>query len=768
MIVYQRGILARTSVRQRVWAGLSGTVTAIGIWATHFVAMLGYRPGFAVHFDGVTTLLSVLIAISGFLVTSQVLIGGMTLLRRLACAGLATATVSAMHYYGAGALKAAALIEFDPAYVTASVVAAFAFFTLAYASFSTSSRRSNVIAFTGSLAAVASLHFIGMTAMDVVPMAGFDSVAWSIAPAMLGTWVVFGVVLILVTASLAAGLDSVLSKFRFREARRMSLLVNAASEALFVTRADGEVIELNDAARQLFDTSHGDLCGTNINMLLGADITTAWQAGRYGLSEHHMALGEEKVPVDISIRSLEDEGEGLFAVSLYDLRERLRNEANIRKLAYSDPLTGLPNRAAFQKALDGLWDGALRDASRFSVILADLDEFKDINDQFGHGAGDAVLKASAIRLRETFGANALVSRLGGDEFAILLPYGDDETTLMKLADSCVKKLSEGIVHEDIMIQSGVSVGLAVAHSHDGVTDPDSLLKAADRALYSAKKNGRRTARLYDAELHESSEKKRSMEADLVRAVRDKEFVLHYQAKVSSTTRRVLGYEALIRWERPGHGLVMPGEFIETAEQSLVIQDIGRWCLYEACHAAAGWKDDVSISVNLSARQFMDPNLYATVRDAVETSGLEPGRLELEITETALIHNTMVAGRILEQLKTLGVQVALDDFGTGYSSMRFVQQFPFDRIKIDRSFVMSMDTDRKAFAVVDAILRLGKSLSIPVVAEGVETEAQAISLIRSQCTELQGFLISRPGPLTPEGQIAAEAIRAVASLDVMNA
>lgn len=753
VIVYQRGVQAETELRQRLWAGLSGAVTATGIWATHFVAMLGYRPGFALHFDGVTTLISALIAIAGFLATSQLLITSMDAVRRGLCAVIAAGTVSIMHFYGAGALKAAAMVEYDPAYVAVSVIAALILFAVTYFCLSTESKRRNIIALVSSILAVAALHFIGMTAMEVVPMRGFAEATWAIDPVTLGGWIIVGVAAILLAAFSAAHWDSVLVQLRLRERRKMSLLVNAASEAILIVRADGSIADANEAAEALFSCPEGALNGQNAETLLGLNPVAQ---GACGSSEHELAVGDQTIPVDLGIRDLEDDESGLVAVSLYDLRDRLRNEAHIRKLAYSDQLTGLPNRAAFQKALDEITSGGDIAQRDFSIFLIDLDEFKDVNDQFGHEAGDAMLTEAAERLQGVFGSKALVSRLGGDEFAVIYPHGDNSAHLMALADKCVDSLSHPLRYQTVTIRAGASVGVASGMMWE---DPGALLKAADRALYAAKKDGRRTARFYDAALHSETEERRTLESDLERAVRDREFILHYQSKVCSQTREILGYEALIRWERPGHGLVMPGDFIEIAEQSTIIQDIGRWCIYEACMAAAGWESAYTVSVNLSARQFLDPSLYATVRDALRQSGLAAERLELEITETALIHNTMVASRILEKLKKLGVMVALDDFGTGYSSMRFVQQFPFDRIKIDRSFIMAMEDDRKAYAVVDAILRLGSSLAIPVVAEGVETEAQALRLIQARCSELQGFLLSRPGPLSQDGKLAIEVAKA---------
>ena len=749
IIVFQRGMLAETVLRARIWAAVSAAVTAVGIWATHFVAMLGYRPGFDVYYDGTTTLVSVGIAISGFLITSKILISGMTFIHRGLSAAIAAITVSVMHFYGAGALKAAALIEYDPVYMAASVASGFLFFGISYFSFSATSTPRNIVTFFAALTSVASIHFIGMTAMEVIPLRDFSTPGWAVEPVTLGGWIVLGVSLILAAAFCAAFWDEVINKLRFREQRKMSLLVNATTEALLIVRADGAIVEVNDAATTIFGQSHSALIGQQASELIGVD---PFYVEGDAINEHHIETGDGSVPVDLAIRDLEDDEQGLIVVSLYDLRERIQNEANIRKLAYSDQLTSLPNRAAFQKALDALWARSEDARLRFGVVLVDLDEFKDVNDQFGHSAGDEVLTETGRRLRASFGEDALVARLGGDEFAILLARGDDESELLAKAESCADALSNKIRLDDVTIRCGASIGIAIAHSHDGITDAASLMKAADRALYHAKQSGRSMAKLYDHALHARSEQKRALETDLANSVQNNEFVLHYQSKVCSTTRKVLGYEALIRWNRPGHGLVMPGDFIEVAEQSTVIQDIGRWCIYEACDAASRWHEKLTISVNLSARQFLDPALYATVRDALRKSGLEPERLELEITETALIQNTVVAARILERIKKLGVQVALDDFGTGYSSMRFVQQFPFDRIKIDRSFISTMEEDKKAYAIIEAILRLGASLSIPVVAEGVETESQALRLVQARCSELQGFLLSRPGPLTPEGRV----------------
>ncbi|MGB3624442.1 MAG: EAL domain-containing protein [Henriciella sp.] len=754
VIVFHRGVQSDSILRKRVWACLSGSVLGAGVWATHFVAMLGYRPGFEVHYDGATTLLSVSMAIAGCVAVSQILITGMTMLRRAISSVVVTATVAGMHYYGMTALKQAALIEYDTDYVTASVAVSFVLFSLTYClCLSTSKRLLNYVGLVLTLLGVASLHFIGMSAIELIPLKGYSTVGWEVDTATLSSWIVFSVAAMIVLAALAAGMDSVIARLRFREQRRMSLLVNAASEAILVVGPNGTVVEANDAVEGLLGKDRNSLTGLNINELLGTTIVDPHNLDRQVSGEQKIKVADDYIPVDISLRSLEDDRDGLQAVTLYDLRERIRNEAHIRSLAYVDQLTGLPNRAAFHKKLEDLTAGATPVERNFSVFVVDLDNFKDVNDQFGPHGGDLALIASARRLMDVFGPTAFVARFGADEFGVIYHDGTNKELLLRLAEECAADLASPIAYtSSLIIRVSASVGISSAQMWG---DPLALLKASDRALQAAKQSGRRV-HFYDAELHNSTEERKLLEADLEVAVEKNQFELHYQSKVCAKTRRILGHEALVRWNRPGHELVMPNDFIEAAEQSHVIKDIGRWCIYRACADAALWDRTWIVSVNLSARQLMDPKLSMIIRDALRQSGLDPGRLELEVTETALIQNTMVASKVLGRLKKLGILIALDDFGTGYSSLSFIQQFPFDRIKIDRSFVSTMETDRKAAAIVDAILLIGSQLSIPVVAEGVETEAQARRFRDAHGSELQGYLLGRPKPLDQKAlqQVAA--------------
>lgn len=745
LIVFHRGMESEKQSTRRLWAAASGVVTGLGVWGTHFVAMLGYRPGFEVAFDGVVTVVSALVAVSGFVATSQLLITSLDPIRRALSGFMATATLAIMHFYGQSSLKASALFEYDAGYVAAAVALCGLFFSVAYSyGISEHKKWRNVLGVVSTLLAVASVHFVGMAGMTVYPIRGLQEVSWSLAPGELALAIVFGVVAILVFAMMAAGFDRTIAGLRNRESRRISMLANSASEGIVIADAKGQIVEVNRAAE--------DMLGADRSFLVGAEVLPI--LSMTGLASNAESYRETEIvstdgvsiPVEVRTRKLDSgtdaNAAGATIYSIRDLRERLRREAEIRELAFNDQLSGLANRESFQREL--LASLARGGGEHTAVILFDLDEFKDVNDQFGHGAGDTVIVETAKRLKALAPKGGLAARLGGDEFALLTGPTLPADRIFEFASECVRALSLPIQHDEIAIRCGASAG--ATRITEQTDDAGELLKTADRALYAAKSDGRGRARLYDSELHERFEARRDVEIALSRAVENDEFVLHYQPKVCAQTRKVLSYEALIRWERPGHGLVMPNDFIEIAEQSMIVTEIGRWCIREACEAASRWESHVGVSVNLSARQFLDPKLYGDVREALRRTGLAPNRLELEITETAIIHNVQVAANLLEKFKKLGVQIALDDFGTGYSSMRFVQQLPFDRIKIDKSFVLAMETDPKSFAIVDAILRLGHSLSIPVVAEGVETEAQALRLLEANCHEFQGFLISRPLPM----------------------
>jgi diguanylate cyclase (GGDEF)-like protein/PAS domain S-box-containing protein len=745
MLVFQRGQVSPSLHLKRLWAGASGAIIGLGIWATHFVAMLGYDPGFDVAFDGRVTVLSALIVTFGFLSISQILITGLSPARRVLCAAIACASVTGMHYYGVSALRVSGLFEFDTDLVITSIIVCGLCFSLAYTVGLSETRTwPNLLGLAFTSCAVAGLHFIGATAVVVIPINGLFSASWVIGSDTVGLWVTVVIIVIIVIAGLAAGLDSTLVKFHSRQKQRLSILADVALESLFIVSPEGEILDSNTASEKLLGIPRSEIRGQNAAKLLKhTDLSLKIDSNNKEWGERSLKTADGRyVPVMISRRSVNDGKRPFTVIAVRDISERQKFVKEIKTLAFEDQLTGLANRAAFQRQAVSVIEQKNR-TEPVGILLFDLDNFKSINDQFGHGAGDIVLKKVASRLKKIVSHEHLLARLGGDEFAILISHAADEIMVLQLAENCLKAINRDIRIERRQLSSSASIGVAI--TDDKRQTLTALMTSADRALYAAKEDGRGCVRFYDEVLHIEQETKRELEVALRRACKGTEFELYYQPKVAAKTRQIVGYEALIRWNRPGHGMVFPDAFIPIAEQSQLINQIGDWTIKTACLQAKFWPNDQSVSVNLSGRQFMDPNLVSTVRSALKDSGLKPNRLELEITETALIQNPNIATSVLDKLKKIGVKIALDDFGTGYSSMSYVRQFSFDRIKIDRSFVNDLGQDNKASSIIDTIVFLGESLKIPIVAEGVETEDQAKYLSAISCGELQGYLIARPMP-----------------------
>ena len=418
------------------------------------------------------------------------------------------------------------------------------------------------------------------------------------------------------------------------------------------------------------------------------------------------------------------------------------NASQIAFLAHHDPLTKLPNRTLFhdrvQQAMAQLDRGA-----RFALLCLDLDRFKAVNDTLGHPVGDGLLRQVAERLRACVRDGDTVARLGGDEFAIILQNMSEPADVDRLAARIIEVISAGYEVDGHQVSVGTSIGVALAPT-DGST-PDELFKNADTALYGAKANGRGTACFYEDAMNTVLQSRRTLEMSLQQAIAREEFQLHYQPLVESRSHRVYGFEALIRWPHPERGMIPPDVFIPVAESAGLIGVIGQWVLRRACLDAATWPDDVKVAVNLSALQFKNKELVADVRDALAASGLRASRLELEITESVLLHDGQATLSTLREMKALGVQIAMDDFGTGYSSLSYLRSFPFDKVKIDRSFIKDLPHDRNAAAIVRAIVGLSSTFGMAVTAEGVETDEQAMQLAIEACTQLQGYLFSKPVP-----------------------
>jgi len=425
-----------------------------------------------------------------------------------------------------------------------------------------------------------------------------------------------------------------------------------------------------------------------------------------------------------------------------DITERRNAEARIAHMAHFDALTDLPNRMSFRASLEQRLS-ELKDGQIVCVLCLDLDQFKSVNDTLGHPIGDCLLQAVADRIRSLTASDDVAARLGGDEFAIVQALANLPVTASDLAERLIDAISHPYEINGHQVVIGASIGIAVA-PNDG-RDPDALLKNADMALYRAKEDGRGTYRFFEPEMDARMQARRTLELDLRKAVVLREFELFYQPIVIAETGDVCEFEALVRWHHPQRGLVPPAEFIPLAEEIGLINGIGAWVLKTACAEAMSWPSHIKVAVNLSPAQFHSGTLVLDVIAALGNSGLPARRLELEITETVLLHNTDATLALLKELRNLGVRISMDDFGTGYSSLGYLRQFPFDKIKIDRSFVRELPEKADSLAIIRAVAGLGRTLGISTTAEGVETREQLDQLRKEGCTEVQGYLFSRPCP-----------------------
>jgi diguanylate cyclase (GGDEF)-like protein/PAS domain S-box-containing protein len=416
-------------------------------------------------------------------------------------------------------------------------------------------------------------------------------------------------------------------------------------------------------------------------------------------------------------------------------------ERRISFLAHNDALTGLLNRARFTEQMKQCVARLERYGTSFAVLYLDLDQFKAVNDRRGHMIGDKLLVQVARRIRAALREADIAARLGGDEFAVILSADCRTDEVAALAHRLVETVGRPYEIDEELVSIGVSIGVAIAPLNG--TRADQILRNADLALYRAKAEGRGTYRFFETQMDAARRERRLLELELQRALKDAEFVLHYQPLIAAESNKPSGFEALVRWNHPLRGLIPPAEFIPVAEQTRLIKQIGDWTIREACRAASRWPQDLAVAVNLSARHFEMPDMTAVVREALVSSRLAPHRLELEITESVLMERTDEVMARLVEIKALGVTITLDDFGTGYSSLAYLLKFPFDKIKIDRSFVMASSEDEMARDVLKSIASLGKALKITIVAEGVETQEQVDFLREIACTELQGYYFARP-------------------------
>lgn len=520
--------------------------------------------------------------------------------------------------------------------------------------------------------------------------------------------------------------------------------------AVGLLRLDGTPIFFNRAFMEVHGTDT-DTAGTmTFEQLTRDGRFSNWSvdAGEYfaRLRESLLKDGEFTAEMEIGdrvvlIHDVLLDGEYILTTQ-QDVTKRVVAERRVEHLASHDPLTGLPNRAAFNRELERVMEEARATSRQFAVVSVDLDRFKDVNDVFGHGMGDGLLQEIARRFARIAG-DAFVARLGGDEFTFICRERLQPGKAAVLADRLLRSAAGEAEINGRSLLVGLSIGIAIFPT-DG-EDTATLLNNADAALYRAKADGRGVARFYEPEMDARIHEKRILQQELRLAIARHEFVLDYQPQ-ATISGEITGFEVLVRWNHPSLGLIMPDKFISIAEETGLIIELGDWILREACREAATWSKPLQVAVNLSPVQFRHGDLAQRVHEILLQTGLPPSRLEVEITEGTLIEDFARALTVLRRLKALGVHVAMDDFGVGYSSLSYLQSFPFDKLKIDRSFTAGLGENEHALEIIRAVIGLGRGLKIPIVAEGVETSEQLSVLSNEHCYGVQGFLIGKPKPI----------------------
>ena len=539
------------------------------------------------------------------------------------------------------------------------------------------------------------------------------------------------------------GLRVDITELKRREAS-FRLLFDENPVPMFVHTVDGRrILAVNDAAVSHYGYRRETLVGAALAVIeVPDDGEAAAGAGvgdATGLAGRHCKADGSLIDVALFARRLVYDGEDAVLLAAVDMTERKRAEARIAFMALHDSLTQLPNRVMLRQRMEEMLSRARRDGSAMAVLCIDIDDFKAVNDTLGHPAGDRLLKTLGGRVKSLIRDTDIVARLGGDEFAVLAGGMAGPVDASHLAARILEAIAAPCDLDGHTVAVGASIGIAFAPA-DG-EDPDALLKNADMALYRAKGEGKGTFRFFEAEMDARIRYRRSLELDLRTALDQGQIEVHYQPLVRLDTGEATGFEALLRWYHPERGMVPPGEFVPVAEETGMIRDLGAFVLRRACADAVAWPQPLTLAVNLSPLQFRSGNLLVVVEDALRRSGLAPERLELEITEALLLEKSAPVLATLHALRTLGIRISMDDFGTGYSSLSYLRSFPFDKIKIDRSFVRDIDANTDSQAIVRAIIGIGASLGITITAEGIETERDRATLAAEGCGEGQGYLFS---------------------------
>jgi diguanylate cyclase (GGDEF)-like protein len=710
-------------------------VTTAGAWATHFIALLAYRPGLPSGYSPWLTALS-------FLVCVTLVFFAYTIRSPVRRALTMTVAIGTMHFIGMAALEIAGRFEYDLGLVAVSLGLGAGLIHAASRWFGRSRRRVPLGSAVLLTLAIATIHFGSMAAATIVPDPAAVVPADAISPHSLAAAVVTVIVAVLGVCFAALRAESRLAAHALAEADRMKVFADKAMEGLAILQGD-TIVDANDVFWQMSGLPP-DLRPERLTVgeiIPGLSSVAAADRGEGFFEAAMVRRGHGELAVEASLRDTSLSGRACRLLVVRDISDRKAAAARIAHLAAHDPLTGVGNRPTFNRALAERLAEA--DARRpLGLLCIDLDRFKPVNDLYGHDVGDRVLIAVTKRIGGLLRGNELLARLGGDEFAVLTAR--PPALVSQLAEAIVEALARPFTVEDHPVSIGCSIGIAYAPAD--AADAQTLHSKADLALYRAQSDGGGRFCFFDRGMDDHVIATFRLRADLRNALREGQLSLHYQPLASLESGAIIGFEALLRWRHPELGDISPATFVPLAEETGLIIPIGEWVLREACREAGRWRNALKIAVNLSPVQFTAGNILEVVASALASAGLDPSRLDLEITEGVLLKDADRALRVLNSLKAMGVRISMDDFGTGYSSLSYFRQFPFDKVKIDQAFIRDMETNAQSQAIVTAIIGLAKGLDVAILAEGVETATQMDMLKRKGCEQIQGFAVSRPAPI----------------------
>lgn len=792
--IFHRAIASQTRTRL-VWIGIAGASIGYGIWATHFIAMLAYEPGVSTGYGVVLTALSLaaamLLTSTGFGYAAnnpgrwRAPIGG----------GIVGAGIASMHYLGMWALEVPGRViwSFDLVFASIALGMLFGYAALVIAVRHTDKWGTFLAAFFLTLAIV-SHHFTAMGAVEIIPDPTRAPDALSLSPPYLAL-AIAGVALSVLGMSLVGVLadrrlanrtrnfEEIISQLSCAQQQvegskkelqeqklRLDTAIDHMAEGLCMFDAEKRLVICNDRYSKMYRLPPELLrAGTPHRDIIEHRITSGILKGETSDSAAKRLISTlSALPSDTTSSRIDELADGRlicvtrqpmagggWVATHLDVTERQRFEAKITYLAHHDALTGLASRSFFTETMEAAKTALEEHGKPFAILMLDLDRFKRINDTLGHFAGDSLLKDVARRLRSVATKGDLVARLGGDEFAII-----QFTSSACLSNECESQRRDSaavlandildVINEPFLIDghtvfAGTSVGIVLAPD-DGI-EPNDLLKKADIALYKSKSKGRNVYSFFAHDMMSEISELHKLETDMRLGLRQSHFEVYYQPFVNARTKTISGAEALLRWHHPELGMISPARFIPLAESTGLIIPLGEFVLRQACQDAMRWPASMKVAVNLSAVQFRKANLFDAITSALVDSGLAPGRLEVEVTESVLLENDAEYVTLLHQLKSIGVTVALDDFGTGYSSLSYLKQFPFDKIKIDRSFTDDIGNDQGSMAIVGAIIGLSRGLDMITTVEGIETEEQFEIMRAAGVTLAQGYLFGRPCPVS---------------------